>query len=144
MKYNLEIDIDAPLETVLKKFDSLDNLKEWQPGFESYELLSGEAGQVGAKTKLKYINRGREMEMVETIIKRDLPHMFSASYDAKGASSVIESRFEPLGDDKTRWHFFTEFHGSGIYKVMMILMPGAFKKQSRLFLNKFKEFAERD
>ena len=67
MKYKLEIEIDLPRKKVIDLFDNPDNMRHWQEGFVSFEPLSGTPGQVGAKSRLKYIMGKRDIEMVETI-----------------------------------------------------------------------------
>ena len=89
MKYNCEIEIDLPLNRVIELFDSTENLYKWQPGLISFEHLSGEPGQVGAKSKLQYKMGKREIEMIETITERKLPDELSCTYDAKGVFNIV-------------------------------------------------------
>ena len=52
MKYTVEIEIDLPRERVIELFDSTENCFKWQKGLLSFDHLSGEPGQPGAKSKL--------------------------------------------------------------------------------------------
>lgn len=142
MKYTTEITIDLPVNKVVELFDNPDNLKHWQPGLVSFEHLSGTPGQAGAKSKLKYKMGSREIEMIETIIKRDLPKEFTGTYEAKGVYNKQVNRFVTVGNNKTKWISETEFQLSGFMKIIGFLMPGTFKKQSLKFLEQFKAFAE--
>ena len=56
MKYSNEVIINLPLNRVMELFDSEENLFKWQPELISFEHFSGEKGEVGAKSKLKYKN----------------------------------------------------------------------------------------
>ena len=47
MKYSVEIEINLAMARVIELFDDLENLKKWQPGLESYELISGESENQG-------------------------------------------------------------------------------------------------
>ncbi|MFZ5843881.1 MAG: SRPBCC family protein [Pseudomonadota bacterium] len=142
MKCRLEIDIDLPRERVIALFDDPANLKRWQPELLSFEHLSGEPGQVGAKSRLRYQMGKREVELIETIIERRLPDVFSGSYETKGMWNGIENRFVELDNGHTRWIADNEFRGSGLLKLLIWLMPGAFKKQSFKYMQQFKTFAE--
>ena len=93
MKYNSEVVIDLPRPRVVELFDNADNLSKWQPGLSSFEPLSGELGQTGAKSRLVYDMNGRRVEMTETIVSRDLPDEFSATYAAKGVMNWKENWF---------------------------------------------------
>ncbi|MEX0967617.1 MAG: SRPBCC family protein [Bacteroidia bacterium] len=142
MKYTNEVIINLPRERVVELFDNPDNLKHWQPGLKSFEHISGEAGKPGAKSQIKYEMGKRKIEMVETIIKRDLPDEFSAVYETKGVWNEQRNLFIPIGPDKTRYLSEAEFRFSGFMKLIGWLMPGAFKKQSQKYLDDFKTFAE--
>lgn len=143
MRYDLAVDIDLPRERVVALFDDPENLKRWQPGLVSHEPLEGPPGEEGSTARLRYEMGNREIDMVETVTQRDLPEVFAGTYEAKGVHNQVTNRFEELDGDRTRWHLETEFTFTTLpMKVMGTLMPGAFKKQSRQFMEQFKTFAE--
>ena len=142
MQYTVEIDIDLPRSRVIELFDSTENLYMWQKGLQRFESISGEPGQPGAKSKMVYKMGKRNMELVETITKRDLPDEFHCTYETKGVFNVVTNRFSEAGPDKTRWESENEFRFSGFMKVIGLLMKGAFPKQSLQYMQDFKAFAE--
>ena len=142
MEYTLELEIDLPRDRVIELFDSTENLKEWQKGLVSFEHMSGEPGQEGAKSKILYKMGKREVEMIETITHRNLPDEFFGTYETKGVWNRIENRFMEAGPNKTKWVFTSEFQCSGFLKIMAFFMPGMFKKQSKEFMEDFKTYAE--
>jgi len=144
IRYSNEIGIKLPVSKVIELFDNPDNMKHWQPGFVSFEHVSGTAGAEGAVSKLVYLEGKRRIEMLETIIKRDLPYSFSGTYTAKGVYNRIDNRFEDLKEEGTRWTAENEFEFKGFMKLMGWLMPNAFKKQSMKYMEMFKDFAEND
>lgn len=142
MKYTTEIVIDLPRDTFIQKLDDPDNMKHWMRGLLDYEMLSGEPGQEGARMTMRFKMGKREMEMVETIIKRNMPEEMHMTYDAKGVQNIQKNYFKEE-DGKTRWISESEFQFEGfMMKLMAFLMPGAFKKQSRKYAEDFKNFAE--
>lgn len=143
MKYTLEIIIKSPREEVIKKLDNIDNIKHWQRGLVSAEHLSGSPGEVGAKMKLSYKFGKRQMDLIETITKRDFPDEFNATYETKDMHNTIQNIFEETPEGYTQWTSHSEFTPSSfILRVMIFLMPGAFKKQSKKYLEDFKDFVE--
>lgn len=143
MKYSLTTEINQPIDKVIELFDNPDNMAKWQEGFISFEPLEGTPGQPGATSKLKYKMGKREIEMVETILVRDLPREFSGTYDAKGVHNVVKNFFEKIDDNTTKYTTEQEFQfTSFMMKVFGLLMPGAFKKQSCKYMDDFKAFAE--
>ena len=144
MKYSIATIIDLPRQEVIKKLDSVENLKHWQRGLAGAEHISGTPGEVGAKMKLTYKFGKREMEMVETIINRDFPDAFHATYDTEGMHNIQKNYFEETAEGKTKWISENEFIPSSFtLRVMTFLMPGAFRKQSKKYLDDFKNFAEK-
>ena len=142
MKYSNEIIIDLPREKVIALFDDPNNLAKWQEGFQELTNLSGEPGEVGSKSKLRYKMGKRTVEMIETITVKDLPNEFSGTYEAKNVWNEVRNYFEEVGNSKTKWRSDCEFKFKGFMKIMGLLMPGAFKKQSMKYLVAFKTFAE--
>ena len=142
MKYTSEIEINLPVDRVVALFDNPENMKKWMEGLESFEPVSGIPGQVGARSKLRFKMRGRDMELLETITVRDLLAEFSGTYETKGVFNIVKNRFTDLGNGRTRYATEQEFHFSGFMKVIGLLMPGTFKKQSVKYLEDFRKFAE--
>lgn len=142
MKYTTTINIQEARDKVINLFDSVDNMYKWQPGLISFDHLSGDPGREGAKSRLKYKMGKREVEMIETIIRRNFPDEFSGTYEARGVWNKQVNSFEVIDEHSTRWTSVSEFRCSGFMKIMCWLMPGAFKKQTLKLMNHFKEFAE--
>lgn len=143
MKYHTQIEIDLPRAKTVELMDNIDNMKHWQEGLKSAEVLEGVPGKEGAKTKLVYQMGKRRIEMVETITKNAFPKEFHAIYEAKGVWNEVKNVFTETGDGTTIWDSSNTFKCSGAMKIMAFLMPGAFKKQSQKYMVDFKNWAEK-
>jgi hypothetical protein len=142
VKYSTEITIDLPRERVVELFDNPDNLQKWQQGLVEFDPLDEEPDQPGAKTRLVYEENGRQVEMLETIVRRNLPDEFTATYEAKGVWNLVENRFV-AEDDKTHWVMENEFKFRGLMMTLTgLFMRRAFPKQTLRDMNRFKTFAE--
>lgn len=143
MKYTCEIEINKPIDKVIELFDNAENLKKWMEGLQSFEHLSGEPGQPGAKSRLKFKMGKREMEMIETVTVRNLPEEFSGTYVMNGVFNIVKNKFVPISFNTTKYITEQEFQfHNPMMKLLGFLMPGMFKKQSMKFLESFKKFAE--
>ena len=142
MKYTNTIEINLPRNRVIELFDNPDNMKHWQPGLISFTHQSGQPGQVGAKSVLKYKTGKREVEMIETVLKRDLPHEFSGTYEMQGVFNAIQNYFREQSPEVTVWESQSEFTFKGLMRFLAPLMKNSFKKQSLDFMQRFKSFAE--
>lgn len=144
MKYTLDIEINKPIQEVIALFDNPDNLSKWMEGLQSFEHLSGTPGEVGAKSKLLFKMGKREIEMIETITVRNLPEEFSGTYDAKGVHNIVKNKFSELPGERTKYTTEQEFQFKGFMKLIGMMLPGAFKKQSMKYLVDFKNFVEKN
>ena len=143
MKYKVEVDINLPRERVLELFDNQENLKNWLDGMQSFEHLSGEAGKEGAKSLYKFKMGKREVEIIETVTKRNLPEEFSGHFESDAMWNGVQNFFYENNDNSTRWVAENEFKGTNfMMKMMLFLMPGAFKKRSLRHMKAFKSWAE--
>lgn len=142
MKYTCEIEINQPVKKVIELIDNAENMKHWMKGLESYEILNGN-GDVGTKMKMIFNHGKRKMEMIETIVKKDLPQAWHATYEAKNVWNRQENSFISTPSNHTIWRADSEFKFSGIMKFFALLYgKNGFKKQSMKHLVAFKEFAE--
>lgn len=143
MKYTETITIDLPREQVISLFDNPENMEKWMEGLLGYEHLSGEPGTLGSKTSLRFQMGKRQIEMTETITALNWPDSMTSTYETKGVYNTVISRFRPLSDTQTEYVSEQEFRFDALpMKLMGWLMPGAFRKQSRKYLQDFKKFAE--
>ena len=144
MNYKVETEINLPIAKVIELFENPDNMSKWQPGFISLEHISGTPGQKDAKSRLKYKMGKREVEMIETITRNNLPHEFHGTYEAKNVFNIQENYFTEISPGKTKWVSDCTFRLGGMMKLFGWLMPGMFKKQSQKYLDLFKKFAEKE
>lgn len=144
MKYINEVVVAVSRSELIKKLDDVHNLKHWQQGLQRAEQINGVPGQEGAQMLLAYQMGKRNIEMVETVIKRAFPDQFHATYETKGVYNLQKNYFIELDEHRTKWVSESEFRFSSLgMKLMGWLMPGAFKKQSQKYLEDFKNFAEK-
>ena len=143
MRYQLEVEINAPRERVVELFTDADTITEWQPDLVSFEQLRGEAREPGASTKQVHRMGKSDVETVETIMVADAPEHFAALYDSDSVWNLINNRFIDVGGRSTRWILESDCRCSSILQqIMIVLFRGSLKKQSIGMMNRFKAFAE--
>ena len=144
MQYTIETEINQPREKVIKLFDNPDNLAYWQPGFISFTHESGEAGQPGAVSRIRYDHgNGKEFDMIETVKVRNLPKEFSGTFEVPGRMTVqIQNYFHERGPDRTILVAKNEVTFHGFWKLMGFFIGGCSRNESREFMNNLKAFCE--
>jgi len=142
MKYQKSVIIDVPIDRIVEIFEDPEHIKQWQPGLQKIEPISGNPGTEGARTRLVYQIGKRSFEIQETILNKSLPHDLTIRYQAKGVRNTVQNTFESLNPYATRWITENEFKFSGLMKLMGFFMSKAFKKQTEKHMHLFKAYAE--
>jgi len=137
VKYTVSLDIDLPRERVVALFDDHQNYKRWMTGLRSIERLPD------GKHKLTFLFGRREMVLVETIARRELPELVEAVYQGPDNRNGTVHRFAVIDAGRTRWEQTTEFQFDGLFmKLQSAVLPGMFRKQTLTYMKCFKDFAE--
>ena len=144
MKFGSSVESDLPRKKVVALFIDPNNIKEYQDGFVKKELVSGDAGEAGAISKLYFKNGKHEMELTETIISNNLPDSLEAVYHHKHMDNTHVTSFVEISENKTK--YVTEGEYTRINwvmpKLMSILFPGMYRKPAEKWMKNFKTFAE--
>ena len=136
------ITINQPAEKVWELFMNPDNLQHWFTGFVSAEHLSGNIGETGSVSKLKFMERGKVMEVTETVLiaKPNQQYAFEMRHDTFETETDI--RFISFGQ-RTEMVQTVQFSPKGFFmKLLMPMVKGAMKKRMANELLRFKNFAE--
>lgn len=144
MKFTCKVDVHLPIEKVVELWDNPDNLVKWQDNFLRIEPLTGDPGETEARSRIYYKQGRGEMELLETIMVKDLPHEMIAMYEHKSMVNIMTNRFKELDGQTTRWEAeveYTRFIGL-IPNIMARFFPRMFEKQVQKWLDQFKAFAE--
>lgn len=153
MKYTNSIEIALPRERVAQLLADPAHLPSWLRGLVLHEPLSGIHGQPGTKSRVVLQSGKRKMECTETITRREpadlhgIPAGVVVHFDREiagaGMWSVTRDRLTEAGPETTLWESDSEYRFDGpLMRLVALLMPRAFRKQSQQHMQDFKEFAE--
>ena len=154
MKYTVSIEISLPRERVVQLLADPQQLPKWLRGLVLHEPLLGTHGQVGTKSRVVMQMGKRKIECTETITRREPVELNGISSESvvhfereivgEGMWSAVRDRLTEMGPQTTLWQSESEFRFSGLpMRLVGLLMPGAFRKQSRQHMEDFQAFAER-
>ncbi|MEV7108450.1 SRPBCC family protein [Streptomyces atroolivaceus] len=153
MKYTVSIEIALPRERAVQLLADPAHMPKWLRGLVLHEPLSGVHGQVGTKSRVVMQMGQRTFEGTETITRREPPDLhgipqasvvhFDREIVGDGMWSAVRDRLTEAGPETTLWVSENEYRfGSMLMRLVGLLMPGAFRKQSREHMQDFKAFAE--
>ena len=136
------VSINETIEKVWALFINPDNLKHWLTGFVSAEHISGKPFEPGSKSKLVFKERGRTVEVVETVLEVQPNQHYRFKMENKSFDIETDIRLVSFGN-RTELIQTEQFHPKGFFmKLMMGLMKGQMKKRLEKELDKFKRFVE--
>lgn len=153
MKYTVSIEIALPREQVAQLLADPKQLPKWLRGLVIHEPLSGTHGQAGTTSRVVMQMGQQTFEGTETVTRREpedlraIPSGSVVHFDreivGKGMWSAVRERLTEAGPDATLWASESEYRFSGLLmRLVGLLMPGAFRRQSQLHMQDFKAFAE--
>ena len=153
MKYTVSIEIARPLEEVAQLLADPAHIPKWLRGVVLHEPLSGEHGQVGTRSRVVMQMGEQKFEGTETITRREPADLrsipkgsvvhFERELVTEGMWSAARERLSEVSPNTTLWLSENEYRFSGwLMRLMGLLMPGEFRKQSLQHMQDFKAFAE--
>lgn len=142
MKFQSEIDIDQPLDLLVKLIQDPDCTLQWLEGLKSVKHVSGEFRQAGAKSEVVFESGAGRMMIVETVISNELPERYMIRYDGKGYVSYSNYQFEKLTDNSTKFIISQEVELKGALKLAGGFVRARLKRELKQSTASFKRFAE--
>ncbi|MEV4416825.1 SRPBCC family protein [Catellatospora sp. NPDC049609] len=153
MKYTVSIEIALPRERVAQLLADPAQLPKWLRGLVVHEPLHGEHGQVGTKSRVVLQMGQQKIEGTEIVTRREPADLhaipresvvhFERELVTEGMWSAARERLTDVGPEMTLWESENEYRFSGLMmRLVGLLMPGAFRKQSLKHMQDFKAFAE--
>jgi hypothetical protein len=153
MKYTVSIEIAMPLEEVAQLLADPAHISKWLRGVVLHEPLSGVHGHVGTTSRVVMEMGQQKFEATETITRREPADLrgiakgsvvhFEREIVTEGMWNAARERLTEAGPNTTLWVSENEYRFSGLLmRLVGLLMPGAFRKQSLQHMQDFKAFAE--
>ena len=129
------------------------HLQKWLRGLVLHEPLNGEHGQLGTTSRVVMQLGKQKVECTETITRRepvdlhDIPEDSVFHFDreivGEGMWNAVRDQLTVTGPQTTLWQSESEYRFSGVLmRLVGLLMPGVFRKQSQQHMQDFKAFAE--
>jgi hypothetical protein len=153
MMYIVSVEIAQPRERVAQLLADPEQMPKWLRGLVLHEPTDGVHGQVGTTSRVVMQTGQQKFECIETITRREpldlhgIPKEtvvhFERELVARGMWSAARERLTEAGPEATLWESENEYRFSGLMmRLVGLLMPGSFRKQSLQHMQDFKAFAE--
>jgi hypothetical protein len=153
MKYTVSIEIAKPLDEVAQLLADPVHIPKWLRGVVLHEPLNGVHGHVGTKSRVVMQMGEQKFEATETITRREPTDLraipkgsvvhFEREIVGEGMWNAARERLTEASPNTTLWVSENEYRFSSLMmRLVGLLMPGSFRKQSLQIMEDFKAFAE--
>jgi carbon monoxide dehydrogenase subunit G len=153
MKYRNSIEIAQPRDRVAAVLADPAHLPNWLRGMVLHEPIRGEHGQVGTTSRVVLQSGKQTFEIIETITRREpadlteIPRGAVVHFEREsvggGMQGVVRDRLTEVNPETTLWVSDSEYRFDGlIMRMIGLVMPGTFRKQSQQHMEDFKAFVE--
>ena len=142
LQFTEEIIINSDIKSVTELLVDPYNMTKYMDGIESYCVINGEINQIGTESEIIALMGNEKIKMTEVVIVNNLPNEKKVTYSTDGVYNIVTNKLEVITLNKTRLINKQDFEFKGYMKIISFFMPSAFKKQSRIILKSFKDFAE--
>jgi hypothetical protein len=142
MRYTCNVQINKPLDEVVKQFGREENLYKWMEGLQQIRPISGTRGEVGYKCGMVFLHKDKEMELIETTLELDLPRVARFSYESPMGYNEVAINISEIDSLTTNYTSDNYFKLKAPMSWFGFLMKGLFKKQSMKYLTALKNFIE--
>ncbi|NEK84632.1 SRPBCC family protein [Blastococcus saxobsidens] len=153
MRFTNSIEIALAREGVAQLLADPAHLPKWLRGMVLHEPVDGMHGHLGTRSRVVMQSGKQTMECTETITRRDpadlqtIPTEVVVHFDREivgpGMWSVVRDRLTEADPGTTLWESESEYRFTGLLmRLVGLLMPSAFRKQSQQHMRDFKAFAE--
>lgn len=140
--YTAEVSVNKSIDEVFKTFNNSEDIKNWIPEVQSFEVVNENPGKIGSIYKIVVLNQGEEITMTEKVMAYVPNEKVTLFFDAEGMLKKDDYTFtEENGVTKITLNASCQ---SDTY-IMACIFPyfkGTFKEQDQTYLNNFKAFSE--
>lgn len=143
LRYTSEIIINKPITSCFSEFVNLHSMKHWQEGLISTEHISGVPKDIGSTMQLNYQFGSQKMKLTESVTHRENNASIHFNFDTKVMHNIQRNSFETIDKTTTKWICKNEFFPRSLSaRIMLLLLPKTFKKQTQKYLTNFKNYVE--
>jgi len=142
MILKVEVNIGVPVHRAAELFGNADNTPKWMNGLRSVELLNGELGEPGSRSKVVVVNGFTTLKMVETVLEKDLPEQYVLTYESDTFNSRSTNRFFHVDERTSRFVMEQHIEFKGALKMAGFLAKNGIKGHMMKNAQSFRRFAE--
>lgn len=143
MKFHIFVIINQPIEIVWKAFIKPENMLHWTKYLEKVEVVKGELGEIGALSRLHYLEKGKSYILEDKLISYEEGRKIGSQVSGQRMLINLETFLEPLNGGTKISMNWDGTSDSFIMRLFFKLMRRKMIKQAGSELYHFKSLVEK-
>ena len=143
MKFHISVVIDQPIEIVWKAFIKPENMLHWTKYLEKVEVVKGELGEIGALSRLHYLEKGKSYVLEDELMSYEEGRKIGSQVSGQRMLINLETFLDSLNGGTKISMNWDGTSDSFILKLIFKLMRRKMIKQAQSELDHFKSLVEK-
>ena len=141
--YKAEVSIDKSVDEVFTAFNNSEDVNNWIPEVQSFEVVNENPGKIGSIYKIVVLNQGQEITMTEKVLAYVPNEKVTLFFNAQGMLKKDDYIFTEKNGITTISLNSSCRSDSFIMACMFPYFKGTFQEQDQTYLNNFKAYIEK-
>jgi hypothetical protein len=142
VSFKISTNITRPVDIVWRAFINPDNMLHWTKYLEKVEVVEGKFGEIGALSRLHYIEKGKPYILEDRLLEYEECRRILSEVSGNGMKILLEATLDPL-DGTTMVSMHWKGTSNSIFiRIMLWFMRKKIAKQALNELLHFKSLVE--
>ena len=142
VSFKITTNIARPADIVWRAFINPDNMLHWTKYLEKVEVVEGEFGEIGALSRLHYLEKGKAYILEDKLIGCEEGKRIVSEVSGQGMKIILETTFDPIDETTKVSMLWTGTGNSFFVRIALWLMQNKISKQALNELLHFKSLVE--
>ena len=140
--YTAEVSIDKSVDEVFTAFNNSEDVNNWIPEVQSFEVVNENPGKIGSIYKIVVLNQGQEITMTEKVLAYVPNEKVTLFFNAQGMLKKDDYIFTEKDGVTTVTLNASCQSDTFLMACVFPYFKGTFMEQDQSYLDNFKAFVE--
>lgn len=142
VSFKITTKINRPIAIVWKAFINPDNMLHWTKYLEKVEVVEGEFGEIGALSRLHYLEKGKAYILEDKLLAFEEGKRIVSEVSGQGMKIILETTLDPTDGGTNVSMEWTGTGSSFFIRMVLWLMQNKISKNAFNELMHFKSLVE--
>jgi uncharacterized membrane protein len=142
VSFKITTKINQPITIVWKAFINPDNMLHWTKYLEKVEIVKGEFGEIGALSRLHYLEKGKAYTLEDKLLAFEEGKRIVSEVSGQGMKIILETTLAPVDGSTNVSMHWTGTSNSFFMRIALWLIQNRISKHALNELLHFKSLVE--